>query len=206
MGCRSCFPWIGILNLIAAASVFAATSVLPPDTLVKQTSDEVVAVLKERGSSGLDDGTLEQVKAKVLPHFDFRRMTRLAAGKNWRKATAEQQEQWVKEFRDLIVRTYSSALKTYRDQKIEVKPLDPESQGAETVVKTRVVQPGRQPIAIDYSMEKTPEGWKVYDVAVEGVSLVTTYRATFDAAVSQGGVDGLLKALAAKNRENGSGS
>jgi phospholipid transport system substrate-binding protein len=128
-------------------------------------------------------------------------MTALAMGPSWRKATPEQQAQLVDQFRTLLVRTYSSALVAYRDQTLDFKPLRMQPNESEAVVKSEVRQPGQQPIPIDYSMEKTGDAWKVYDVAVGGVSLVTTYRDTFNAEVKQAGVEGLLKALSEKNQK-----
>jgi phospholipid transport system substrate-binding protein len=128
-------------------------------------------------------------------------MTRLAMGKNWSKAAPEQQQQLVKEFRTLLVRTYSNALTTYRDHTIKVEPLKAKADNSDTTVKTQVIQgQGQQPVPIDYSMEKTNDGWKVYDVTVAGVSLVTNYRSTFNSQVHEGGVEKLLKTLTDKNR------
>jgi phospholipid transport system substrate-binding protein len=143
---------------------------------------------------------LDLVEAKVLPHFNFTRMTRLAMGKNWNKATPQQQEELVKEFRTLLVRTYSNALSTYSDYKIKVEPLRSKAGDTDTTVKTKVMQDNGQPVDIDYSMEKTGDGWKVYDVTVAGVSLVTNYRSTFNSQVREGGVEKLLKTLGDKNR------
>lgn len=175
---------------------------IAPDVLVKNTTQEVIAVIKQDKDiqSGQTKKLLGLVEAKVLPHFNFTRMTRLAVGKNWPKATPAQQQELVKEFRTLLVRTYSGALASFRDQTIEVKPLKMQAGDMETTVKTQVIQTsGQQPITIDYNMEKTADGWKVYDVTVGGVSLVTNYRGSFETQIRQGGVDGLVKTLAEKN-------
>jgi phospholipid transport system substrate-binding protein len=127
-------------------------------------------------------------------------MTALAVGRNWSKASAEQQKALTNEFRTLLVRTYSSALTTYRNQVIEFKPLRAAAGDTDVTVRTQVKQPGTESISIDYGMEKTPDGWKAYDVVVGGVSLVTNYRETFNAEIRDGGVDGLIKSLASKNR------
>lgn len=182
---------------------FAAADITPPDVLVKTVSTEVLDIIRkdpdiQRGSMRK---TIALVEAKVLPHFDFARMTALAMGPSWRKATPEQQTQLVDQFRTLLVRTYSSALVAYRDQTLDFKPLRMQPNESEAVVKSEVRQPGQQPVPIDYAMEKTGDAWKVYDVAVGGVSLVTTYRDTFNAEVRQGGVDGLIKSLSDKNRQ-----
>src|SRR3954453_17875304 len=172
-----------------------------PDILVDNTAQEVLAIVRQdKDIQGGDKAKiLDLVEAKILPHFDFTRMTRLAMGKNWSKATPEQQQELVNEFRTLLVRTYSNALSTYSDRTIKVEPLKsiPES---DTVVKTKVIQQGQEPIPIDYSMEKTGEGWKVYDVTVAGVSLVTNYRSTFNNQVSDGGIEKLIKTLTDKNK------
>jgi phospholipid transport system substrate-binding protein len=127
------------------------------------------------------------------------RMTALAMGRNWRTASPDQQKRLADEFRALLVRTYSGALSTYRNESIDYKPLRADPNASEATVRTQVVRQGAQPVQLDYAMEKTPDGWKVYDIIVGGVSLVTNYRDEFSAQVQSGGVDGLIKALAAKN-------
>jgi phospholipid transport system substrate-binding protein len=174
-----------------------------PDTLVDKTAQEVLAIVRQDKEiqAGNTARILDLVEAKILPHFDFTRMTRLAMGKNWGKAAPDQQQQLVKEFRTLLVRTYSNALTTYRDHTITVEPLKNLDNATDTTVNTKVMQDqGQQPIPIDYSMEKTNDGWKVYDVTVAGVSLVTTYRSTFNNQVRDGGVEKLIKTLVDKNR------
>jgi phospholipid transport system substrate-binding protein len=128
-------------------------------------------------------------------------MTALATGVHWRKATPEQQKVLVEQFRTLLVRTYSTALSTYRNQVIDIRPLRGQATDSEVVVRSEVKQSGAESVAIDYSMEKTLAGWKVYDVAVAGVSLVTTYRETFAQAVQSGGIEGLIKSLSDKNQQ-----
>ncbi|TAK66710.1 MAG: ABC transporter substrate-binding protein [Betaproteobacteria bacterium] len=175
---------------------------LAPDALVKKISDEVIEIIKQDKDiqAGNRKKIDELVDAKVLPHFNFSRMAALAMGRNWPKANAEQQKVLTSEFRTLLVRTYSTALSTYKNQVIEFKPLRAAAGAADVTVKTQVKQPGTAPISIDYGMEKTPAGWKVYDVVVGGVSLVTNYRETFNAEIRDGGVEGLIKSLAGKNR------
>ncbi len=173
-----------------------------PDALVKSISDDVIRIIKQDKDiqSGNQKKINELVDAKVLPHFNFSRMTALAMGRNWPKANPEQQKSLTNEFRTLLVRTYSAALATYKNQVIEFKPLRAAAGDTDVTVKTQVKQPGTEPISIDYGMEKTPNGWKVYDVVVGGVSLVTNYRETFNAEIRDGGIDGLIKSLASKNR------
>ena len=185
---------------VLAGSAFAQDTA--PDVLVKNITNEVIAVIKQDKDiqSGNQKKINELVDAKVLPHFNFGRMTALAMGRNWPKANAEQQKALTAEFRTLLVRTYSSALSNYKNQVIEFKPLRAAAADADVNVRTQVKQPGTEPVSIDYSMEKTPNGWKVYDVVVGGVSLVTNYRETFNTEIRDGGVDGLIKSLAGKNR------
>jgi len=189
---------------LAALAVPAASAQdLTPDALVKTVTQDVIAVIKQDKEIQAGDRkkTIALVEEKVLPHFTFTRMTALAMGPNWRKATPEQQQALVNEFRTLLVRTYSTALSAYRNQVIEVKPLRAKPDDADVMVRSEVKQSGTEPVTLDYSMEKTPNGWKVYDVAVGGVSLVTTYRDAFANEVRNVGVDGLIKALADKNRQ-----
>jgi phospholipid transport system substrate-binding protein len=137
----------------------------------------------------------------VLPHFNFASMTALAMGQSWSKATPEQKKQLTEEFKTLLVRTYASALAAYSEQKFDFRPLRAKPTDTDVTVNVRVLQPGSQAVTIDYSMEKTANGWKVYDVMVGGVSLVANYRTEFNQAVRQSGVEGLLKTLHEKNRE-----
>ena len=187
---------------ISLAAVSAGAQGLAPDALIKTISDDVIAIVKQDKDikAGNRAKINELVEAKVLPHFNFNHMTALAMGRNWPKANADQQKQLVVEFRTLLVHTYSGALSTYRNEVIEFKPLRAGADDTDVTVRTQVKRPGTEPVGIDYSMEKTPTGWKVYDVVVGGVSLVTNYRDTFNAEIRERGVDGLIKSLAGKNR------
>jgi len=192
-------------SLLALLVPVAQAQEPAPDVLVKSITEEVVAVLKQDKDiqAGNPKKIEELIEAKVLPHFNFTRMTRIAMARNWRLATPEQQKELTGEFKTLLVRTYSTALSNYRDQVIDYKPLRAKPEDVEVTVRSEVKQSGSsQPVAIDYEMEKTPNGWKVYDVKVGGVSLVTTYRDTFTSEVKEHGVDGLIKSLAAKNRQS----
>lgn len=182
---------------------FTLAQEIAPDTLVKSVSQEVLDIIRKDKDiqSGNTKKTIDLVETKVLPHFDFARMTALAMGPNWRRATPDQQKLLTDQFRTLLVRTYSTALSSYKNHTIDFKPLRAQPGDTEVVVKSEVKQPGQQAVSIDYSMEKTAASWKVYDVAVGGVSLVTTYRDTFTNEVRQGGIDGLLKSLGDKNRQ-----
>ena len=188
--------------LSASMSLNVRAEMLGPDVLIKNTSQEVLAIVKQDKDiqAGNQKKVLELVDAKVLPHFNFQRMTRLAVGKHWRTATPEQRKMLETEFRNLLVRTYTKAFTVYRDQNVEIKPLKMAEGATEVTVKTVIVKPGGQPVPVDYDMEKTADGWKVYDLLVEGVSLVTSYRGTFSDQIQQGGIDGLIKTLVEKNQ------
>ncbi len=174
-----------------------------PDKLVDNTTQEVLTIIRQDKDiqAGNTGKILDLVETKLLPHFNFVRMTRLAMGKNWPKAEPDQQQELIKEFRTLLVRTYSNALATYRDYEIQVESLGTKADDTDVTVKTKVIQgPGQRPVPIDYSMEKNAGGWKIYDVTVAGISLVTNYRGSFNTQINQGGVNGLLKTLRDKNR------
>jgi phospholipid transport system substrate-binding protein len=192
-------------SLLALLIPVAQAQQPAPDVLVKSISEEVIAVIKRDKDiqAGNPKKVEELIETKVVPHFSFTRMTRIAMARNWRLTTPEQQKELTTEFRTLLVRTYSTALSNYRDQVIDYKPLRAKPEDVEVTVRSEVKQSGSsQTIAIDYEMEKTPNGWKVFDVKVGGVSLVTTYRDTFTSEVKERGVDGLIKSLAAKNRQS----
>jgi phospholipid transport system substrate-binding protein len=190
------------LFIIAACAALAANAQEAPDAMVKRVTGEVLAVIK--ADKDLQGGDMRKVgelaEAKVLPNFDFTRMTRLAVGKNWAQATDAQKDALVKEFRTLLVRTYSTSLAAYRNQTIDVKPVKMAAGDKEVTVRTAVVQQGGPPIPIDYAMAKEDSGWKVYDVVIDGASLVTTYRGSFNDQIQKGGIDGLVKTLADRNR------
>ena len=171
-----------------------------PDALVKATVDEVLSAIKQtRDKRALH----ELAEKKVLPHFDFQAMTRLVVGRSWRDASPAQQKALENAFRSLLVSTYTTALSQSAgsNQTVEVKPAQVKADETDVTVKTLVKEPGRQPIAIDYRMSKTPSGWKVYDVVVENLSLVTNYRGSFNSEISRSGIDGLIRTLESKNRQ-----
>ncbi len=191
-----------VVLLVPAA---AATVQEAPDALVKRVSQEVLEIARTDPlvQSGNEARIREVVEGRLLPNFDFTRMTALAMGRNWRAATPEQQKRLTEEFRTLLVRTYSGALNQYRNETLDYKPLRMNPADSEVVVRTLVQKPGGAPIQIDYGMEKKPDGWKVFDVIVAGVSLVTNYRDEFNQQIQSGGIDGLVKALADKNKGAG---
>jgi phospholipid transport system substrate-binding protein len=186
--------------LLCSFASLAVAQELAPDAQVKKIAADVIAIARQAKEPKAVGQINDLIDAKVVPYFNFSHMTALALGRNWPKASAEQKQALTGEFRTLLVRTYSSALSTYKNQAIEVKPLRAAATDEDVTVRTLVRQAGGESISIDYSMEKTPGGWKVYDVVVGGVSLVTNYRETFSSAIRDGGVDGLIKALASKNR------
>ena len=175
---------------------------LTPDALVKTVTLEVVDLIAKDKEiqSGNRAKLIALIEEKVLPHFNFNSMTALAMGQNWNKATPEQKKIMTQEFRTLLVRTYASALAAYSEQKFDFRPLRAKPTDTDVTVNVRVLQPGAQPVPIDYNMEKTAAGWKVYDVLVAGVSLVANHRTEFANVVRTSGIDGLLKDLQAKNR------
>jgi phospholipid transport system substrate-binding protein len=192
---------IALLALALAGAPVAAQDVAP-DALVRNVTLEVVDLItKDREmKAGSRAKLVAVIEAKVLPHFNFTAMTALAMGQNWAKASPEQKKQLTEEFRTLLVRTYASALAAYSEQKFDFRPLRAKATDTDVTVNVRVLQPGAQPVTLDYSMEKTANGWKVYDVVVGGVSLVANYRTEFANTVRTSGVDGLIKDLEAKNK------
>lgn len=196
-----------LLTLALAAPALQAQDVAPNELLQAATL-EVVAAVKQAQS--LHNTGAKQVASlveiKVLPLFDFSHMTRIAVARHWRAATPEQQAALTAAFKILLVHTYSTALASYHDQVIEFRSLHAAPAATEVTVKSLVKQPGTGSISMDYDMEKTQAGWKVYDIKVDGISLVTTYRDSFSDKIRDDGVDGLIKALEDKNRQNDSAS
>lgn len=197
----------GIMTLLLAGWLLAfpvSAADVSPDVLISTTSQEVLDIIKrdkEILASANKKKLLGLVEEKVLPHFNFNRMTRLAVGKHWPKATPDQQKDLVREFRTLLVRTYTNALSNYQEETIKVDPVKIKEGETETVVRTQVIQGhGQQPVQIDYSMERANNQWKAYDVTIAGVSLVTNYRSSFNSQIRNGGIEGLIKALSDKNR------
>lgn len=194
-----------LVSISLLMSLGLAHAEVTPDALVKQTADDVLATLKS--DKDVQAGNQKKIytiaEEKILPNFDFDRVCRMVLGKNWKVATPEQQAGFQKEFRSLLLRTYASALGKYKDQVIEFKPMRADTDDNNVSVKTQIVQPGGQPIAVDYSLVKSANGWKVYDIVIEGVSLVTNYRSQFSTEIRQNGLDSLIKKLAEKNRAAG---
>jgi len=196
-----------IALIFSAFFVLSAAAQEAPDVLIKRVSEEVLSIVRtdKELQNGNTKRAVELVEQKVLPHFNFTRMTRLAMGKEWNKATPDQQQRLTQEFKTLLVRTYSNALTGYKNQTLRYKSFKMDGADKEVVVQTEVVRPGAPALPIDYSLEKQDNGWKVYDVVVDGISLVVSYRDQFGQEVRANGVDGLIKSIAAKNKslENG---
>lgn len=194
-------------KIIMGAAVYCAligtvhADVVAPDVLIKNTVQDVITIIKQDKDiqSGDPKKIAALVDAKVLPHFDFARMTQLAVGKYWRSASAAQKQSLVTEFRNMLVRTYTKVFTVYRDQTVEVKPFKMAADDTEVTVKTVINKPGAQPTAVDYEMKKAADGWKVFDISIEGVSMVMSYRGTFASQIQENGIDGLIKTLSEKN-------
>ena len=189
------------LVALTALAAAASADMMAPDVLVKKVTLEVVGIIQNDKDmrNGNRRKIIDLIEAKVLPHFDFGSMTATAVGLGWRKATPEQRARLTEEFKTLLVRTYASALAAYSDQRFDFRPLHARPSDTDVTVQVRVIQAGAQPLSIDYGMEKTSSGWKVYDVSVGGVSLVANYRTEFGNLVRAEGIDGLIRNLHAKN-------
>ncbi len=188
--------------LAAAFSLSAAaTGNTSPQELVKTTTDRVLERLADdrEAIENSPDRLFEIVDEIIIPHFDFERMSRRVLGKAWKRASPEQQSQFVKEFRTLLVHTYATALKIYSDETIEYLPPREKEGGKETTIRTQIIQSGSPPIPINYRMYQRDDGWKVFDIAIDGVSLVINYRSTFKSEIRKNGVDGLIARLAKHN-------
>lgn len=218
VGLVACTGLAGWISPAAAAPVSNAAPVnesaaadplsqAAPDALLRAVTLRVTAQLKQDRNLQTTSPAkfAELIESTILPLFDFRHMTQLALARNWRIASPEQQNELVTEFRTLLVRAYSTALANYRDQAIEYKPLRMAPGDTEVVVKSTVNQRGTEPMTLDYDMEKTTTGWKVYDIKIAGMSLITTYQSTFDQIIRDGGVDRLIQSISSKNRQAESG-
>lgn len=174
---------------------------LGPEELVKKVTDDVMNAIKtdKELAAGDKQKALKLAEEKILPHIDFEEATRLAVGRAWRQATPEQRKKLVDEFRSMLVRTYSNAIEAYQGQSMKVLPSRFKPGETDVTVRNQYTRAGGKPVQIDYQMRKTPAGWKIYDITVEGISLVLTYRSEFDAVVKQEGIDGLIKRLGQKN-------
>ena len=186
-------------SLLLAIPVFAQE--LGPEELVKKITADVLESIKsdKQLAAGDRQKAIKLAEEKILPHVDFEEATRLAVGRSWAQASPEQKKRLISEFRSMLLRTYSNAIQPYEGQQMKVMPVRMKPADTEVTVQNQFIRSGAQPVKIDYSMRKTEKGWKIYDIVVEGVSLVLTYRSEFDAVVKQDGIDGLIKRLAQKN-------
>jgi phospholipid transport system substrate-binding protein len=191
-----------ILLLLPVAGNTAA-STMAPDALARNVTDEVVQILRTDKDlqAGSQKKARDLIETKIAPHFNFTSMTKLALGKNWASATPEQRKALTEEFRALLVQTYTASITLFKDQKIEYRPLKIAPDDTDVLVRSLVKSSGGgEPVQVDYGMEKTAEGWKVYNVKIGGISLVENYRGTFNTEIQKSGVDGLIKTLREKNR------
>jgi phospholipid transport system substrate-binding protein len=192
---------LGVFMYCALGTAHA--EVVAPDDLIKNTVHEVIGIIKQ--DKDIQAGDQKKINAlvdaKVLPHFDFARMTQLAVGKYWRTATPEQKQALIAEFRNMLVRTYTKVFTVYRDQSVEVKPFRMAADDTEVTVKTVIIKPGSQPIPVNYEMKIGADGWKVFDISIEGVSMVMNYRGTFGSQIQETGIDGLIKTLSDNNTD-----
>jgi len=186
----------------AAQAAPAAPANEAPDALVKRISQDVLDTAKNDKSIQAGDikRVTELVETKILPYVDFQRMTSLAAGRFWRDATPDQQQQLSAEFRTLLIYTYSGALSQVKNETVEFKPLRADPGDTDVEVRSQVNMPRGEPVPLNYRVSKTPTGWKIYDINVLGAWLVETYKSSFASEISKGGIDGLIKTLQAKNK------
>lgn len=191
--------WMAVAMWLVSGVAMAG---MTPDQLVKKTADDVIEVIKS--DKDIQAGNQQKIFAlaeeKILPNFDFEKVSRLVLGKNWTNATPEQKTAFQAEFKTLLLRTYATALSKYKNQVIEYKPFRMEANAESATVKTAIQQPGGDPISVDYTLGKKSDDWKVYDIVIEGVSLVTNYRSQFAQEIRQNGLDSLTKKLADKNK------
>ena len=189
---------LAVLSLIMSLGLFAAEA---PDVFVKKTADEVFEILKTDKDlkAGNKEKAYKITEEKILPYFDFDRISKLVLGKAWAGATPEEKDSFKKEFRTMLVNTYGAALLKFKDQTLKYKPTRYEPTDEEVLVKTEILQPGAPPLAIDYMLEKEGNSWKVFDIIIEGVSLVTNYRGQFGTEIRQNGMASLITKLSEKN-------
>lgn len=194
--------WLIALTMVCSFVPAASAEDVAPDVLVRKTTEEVLTVVRNDKDirAGNVARIVQLIEDKVAPHFDFERMTRLAVGRPWREATPAQRESLIKEFRTLLVRSYSAAFTAYTGIAVEYRPYKMTPGETETTVQTLIKLPGgAPPMGVDYDMGSTPEGWKVYDVRVAGASLIINYRNLFAQEIQSDGIDGLIKSLVDKN-------
>ncbi|MEY3170995.1 MlaC/ttg2D family ABC transporter substrate-binding protein [Candidatus Methylopumilus rimovensis] len=190
-----------ILTLLMSMSIFAAEA---PDLFVRKIADEVFEILKTDKDlkAGNKEKAYKITEEKILPYFDFDRISKLVLGKAWPAATKDEQEAFKKEFRTMLVKTYGSALLKFKDQTLNYKPTRFQPSDEEVLVKTEILKSGAPPLPIDYMLEKDGDSWKVFDIIIEGVSLVTNFRGQFGNEIKQNGIASLISKLAEKNADS----
>ncbi len=191
-----------VILIVAAVPAWPEGQSLPPDVLVRTVVSDVLAAIRNipSGDREAREKALAFAKQKILPHIDFERMTRLVVGRAWRSADARQREALVAQFSTLITRTYSVAIDAYDGHETQVDPLPLSPADDDVVVRSRFKKTGAPPVEVDYAMWKSAQGWKVYDIKVENMSLVITYRSQFAEETGRSGIDGLITSLVEKNR------
>ncbi len=197
------FTGLLLLVLSISATHIASGAVQSAEELVKQTAERMLSTLRAENDAleRNPDRVYDLVNEIVLPHFDFPRMAKRVLGKHWRKATPQQRREFTEAFRDLLVRTYTNSLTEYAEQEINYLPLRAKSGAKNVTVRSEIEQPGSTPIDVSYRLGWVSNEWKVYDVSIEGVSLVTNYRSSFSREISQGGLGGLIDELARRSQQ-----
>lgn len=196
---RKSLHWLALLCLLTPALVHAEAGAL---AMVKGVTDEVLEIIRndKEIQAGDRERAMNVIETRVAPHFDFPRMTRLALGQAWQQADPRQRDELVREFRTLLVRTYAASMTSYRDQTVAFKPPAAGDATNEVTVRSQILRPGGQPVPVDYSLNLIEGSWKVFDVAVSHISLVSNFRSSFTSEVQRGGIDGLIQTLREKNR------
>ena len=193
---------INLIFLITLIFPFYSLAELAPDDLVKKTAEDVIFAIKadEEIQKGNKEKIYKLAEDKILPNFDFDRISRLVLGRAWRKTNENQKKGFIKEFRTLLLKTYAVALSKYKDQKIVFKPTRMSKGDEIVIVKSEIVQNGGQPIKVNYALSNNSGKWLVFDIIIEGVSLVTNYRSQFSSEIKRNGIDVLIDKLAKKNK------
>ena len=194
--------FINLIFLITLIFPFYSIAALAPDELVKKTAEDVIFAIKadEEIQKGNKEKIYKLAEDKILPNFDFERISRLVLGRAWRKTNENQKKGFIKEFRTLLLKTYAVALSKYKDQEIVFKPTRMSKGDEIVIVKSEIVQNGGQPIKVNYALSNNSGKWLVFDIVIEGVSLVTNYRSQFSSEIKRNGIDVLIDKLAKKNK------
>jgi phospholipid transport system substrate-binding protein len=191
-----------VLGLAVVIGGVAQAQKLSPEALVKQTTEQVLTTLEQNKDKVESDpqAVANLVRGIVLPHFDFELMSRFVLARNWRTATPEQQQRFVEQFRELLIRTYATSLSEYSGQEVKYLPNPPAPNDKRATVRTEIVQADGPAIPLQYMLREGADGWKVFDVVIDGVSLVQNYRTSFASEVQQRGLEGLIGRLVERNR------